>query len=321
MKRSGFTEGQRSGSCASRCPVFRCESSGELLLISLWPRLEDLHCLECHCGRRSIAGRRFSGGGRSRSVIGEAVGQIPGLLARFQRPPLRLAYFRPFSNLFTGPESSRPGAWKPREWLNRPQACRARNTLRGSAQSWFPRSPQDWEQPVDGSSPGAARETAGCVSSVESLYRRYARWLRERLAHRFGADIAEDLVQKTYLGLLPVPEGRIDHPRAFLLKAATNHGVSEVRRRLRHDQRVEDLTITTPEHAEPIQISSEILREAVLSLPQPLRDVFVLSRFGGLSYAEIAGQLGMPVKTVEWRMSKALLHCSQQIMPAAEDPS
>ena len=174
---------------------------------------------------------------------------------------------------------------------------------------------------MDGSPPRAVSEGGERPAGVESLYRRYARWLRDRLTRRFGADLAEDLVQQTYLGLLPARQGVIKHPRAYLLRAATNHGVSEVRRRLRHEQRVGDLAITGQEHAEPVQVSAEVLREAVLSLPQPLRDVFVLSRFGGLSYAEIAGQLGIPVKTVEWRMSKALLHCSRRIMPAAEEPS
>ena len=174
---------------------------------------------------------------------------------------------------------------------------------------------------MDGSPPRAASEGGDHPAGVESLYRRYARWLRNQLTRRFGADLAEDLVQQTYLGLVPARQGIIEHPRAYLLRAATNHGVSEVRRRQRHDQRVGDLAITGHDHAEPVQVSAQVLREAVLSLPQPLRDVFVLSRFGGLSYTEIAGQLGIPVKTVEWRMSKALLHCSQRITPSMEDLS
>ncbi len=44
---------------------------------------------------------------------------------------------------------------------------------------------------------------------------------------------------------------------------------------------------------------------AVDALPRPQRDAFTLSRYGGLTYAEIAPALGVSVKTVEKRMSQA----------------
>jgi RNA polymerase sigma-70 factor (ECF subfamily) len=52
-----------------------------------------------------------------------------------------------------------------------------------------------------------------------------------------------------------------------------------------------------------------MLKQIVLSMPPLYRDIFVLSRFGGMSYPEIAAARGLSVKTVEWRMSKALEHC------------
>ncbi|MDZ7721818.1 MAG: RNA polymerase sigma-70 factor [candidate division KSB1 bacterium] len=48
------------------------------------------------------------------------------------------------------------------------------------------------------------------------------------------------------------------------------------------------------------------LQNAITDLPEPVREVFVLGRYEGYTYAEIAVQLEVSVKTVESRMSNAL---------------
>ncbi len=47
---------------------------------------------------------------------------------------------------------------------------------------------------------------------------------------------------------------------------------------------------------------------AIDELPEKCREIFKLSRFENLKYAEIAGKLEISVKTVETQMSKALQH-------------
>lgn len=46
--------------------------------------------------------------------------------------------------------------------------------------------------------------------------------------------------------------------------------------------------------------------EAIQSLPEQCRKIFLMSREDGLKYAEIAERLGISVKTVETQMSRAL---------------
>ncbi|MBK6947649.1 MAG: sigma-70 family RNA polymerase sigma factor [Haliscomenobacter sp.] len=61
--------------------------------------------------------------------------------------------------------------------------------------------------------------------------------------------------------------------------------------------------------------SGEKIDQAVDNLPPRCRMVFVLSRFEELSNAEIAGKLGISVKTVENQMTKALKQLKETLGP------
>ena len=47
-------------------------------------------------------------------------------------------------------------------------------------------------------------------------------------------------------------------------------------------------------------------KDVVLALPRDLREVLVLSRFGGLTYEEIARERGVSVQTVQLRLTRPL---------------
>lgn len=61
-------------------------------------------------------------------------------------------------------------------------------------------------------------------------------------------------------------------------------------------------------HEEEVMISEleEKIRRAIDSLPMERRKVFILSRYQGMTYQQVADTLGISVKTVENQMGKAL---------------
>ena len=139
-------------------------------------------------------------------------------------------------------------------------------------------------------------------------------WLRRTLAGRFARRSTEDLAQDTFLRLATSPPAEeIRHPKALLMTVATNLARDEMRRQARQGGAHLSLDEAYAENepwSPPDQETALLLKQIILSMPSLYRDVFVLSRFAGLSYEEIAERCKVSVKTVEWRMSKALAHCA-----------
>lgn len=145
---------------------------------------------------------------------------------------------------------------------------------------------------------------------LNGLYRRYAAWLDRRLRASVSPEDAADVVQETYIRIAPYADGGIRHPRAFLLQIALNlvrdASRRDARRRQTHPPQTSDAEEAT-------QYDQVLLAQIVRSMPPLYRDVFVLSRFDGMTYAEIAQLLDIGIKTVEWRMSRALEHCAARL--------
>lgn len=139
---------------------------------------------------------------------------------------------------------------------------------------------------------------------VDDLYRTHSGWLRRRILSRFGDVMADDIVQETYIRIAPYQaQGVIRQPKALLLKIAVSLIAEEGRRMQRRNRLAHQ---TTPWTEAPSQTETVLLKQLILGLPQPERDIFMLSRFGGLTNEQIAGRLGLSVKTVERRISRAL---------------
>jgi RNA polymerase sigma factor (sigma-70 family) len=129
---------------------------------------------------------------------------------------------------------------------------------------------------------------------------------------------AEDAAQQTFLsayrGLLAGQKPR--DPSAWLGTIARN----ECRTRLR-TQRTEPLTLVTAVSGDDTQrdvgrrAEIEALCAALAELPQQQRDAIVLREFYGLSYAEVAGALGLSGAAVESLIFRSRKRLQEQLRP------
>jgi RNA polymerase sigma-70 factor (ECF subfamily) len=148
---------------------------------------------------------------------------------------------------------------------------------------------------------------------------------------RRAAD-AEDLVQDTLLRAFRGIDGFDGaHPRAWLLTIMRNAHINRNRRRrpqLLDDQdaaferlaAAEGLGAQTPEGLVVGETFDHVVTDALAALPERFQRVVILVDVEGLSYAEAAEALGVPVGTVMSRLHRARARMRQRLVAAGLAP-
>jgi RNA polymerase sigma-70 factor (family 1) len=129
------------------------------------------------------------------------------------------------------------------------------------------------------------------------------------------ADASEDLVQDLFIKIWEQRRGLLKEAsiRYYLFTAVRNNCITWLRR---EKQTVivqltgyETISATTDYPNEPMDEERDekiLLEQAIARLPPKCKEIFLLSRFGKLSYKEIATNLDISPKTVENQLGKAL---------------
>jgi RNA polymerase sigma factor (sigma-70 family) len=169
---------------------------------------------------------------------------------------------------------------------------------------------------------------SGTGAAFQQLYRaehgRLLRYFRKKV----GPDEAPDLAQEVFMRLLRngVFE-RIESPSAYLMRSARNLLIDRARRKMREQgiscpfEDGRDAPVP-PEQAWRIEEADvrRIYRKAVLAMPRRTRRIFLMHRLTDRTYREIAEELGIAEKSVDYYMMRALAQC-RRAMTSLNTPS
>lgn len=133
-------------------------------------------------------------------------------------------------------------------------------------------------------------------------------------------ELSREITQEAFINLwekratLDIQQG---NPEYYLLTSVRNMALNSIRKRMRDNKRmgakvnIDDKINAISLSQEPTDISTykeitQIIDSTIESMSQKVKEVYLLSREGEMTYPQIAQQLGISVKTVEYRLSKAL---------------
>lgn len=133
---------------------------------------------------------------------------------------------------------------------------------------------------------------------------------------------AENIVQDLFLFLWENKEmlHTIHNPNAYFFTLTKNRCIDFLRKKINESNRNERIQSTFEAELkfkldsldvfDTFGLSDEnienLINEAINSLPEKCREIFLLSKFKGLKYREISEQLNISINTVENQMSIAL---------------
>jgi len=165
------------------------------------------------------------------------------------------------------------------------------------------------------------QQTIG-ITEFETLFKSHYSELCA-YANKYLNDLAaaEETVQSLFVKLWETKEQIAFQKsvRAYLFTAIRNACFNQIRHiKIREEYKeynkkeMEKNTYTVNDEYQAIELEQEI-RRSIDRLPEGRRRIFILSRFEGLKYKEIAEKLKISIKTVENQMGSAIKHLKNDL--------
>jgi RNA polymerase sigma-70 factor (ECF subfamily) len=137
-------------------------------------------------------------------------------------------------------------------------------------------------------------------------YKFYPMLIRFAWHHTYSMEIARDLVQEVFIKIWDARHGLNANKsiKAYLYKALSNSLKNYYKSSAHKNISIDDLIPDEISRGNDLELQFDI-QKSVNNLPEKIRTVFMLSRYDGFNYEEIAEICDISKKAVEKRMSKA----------------
>ncbi len=150
------------------------------------------------------------------------------------------------------------------------------------------------------------------LSWFRSIFDQYYESIRSFAYYKTGdVDLADDIVQEVFLKIWTNRnEVKDDTVKSLLYTIASNI----IKNHFKHQKVIYNFQKTDQPNEYSDDTDSNLrqeelnrsLQDALAEIPEKSREVFLMNRIEGLTYADIADRLGLSVKAIEKRMSEAL---------------
>jgi RNA polymerase sigma factor (sigma-70 family) len=158
------------------------------------------------------------------------------------------------------------------------------------------------------------------LSGITRIFLGHNAFLKKFIARYLSKDQdIEDILQETFLKAYSAEKekGEIDQPKAFLFAIAKNIALNELNRKSRQMTGYIEECYDDGEHTVDNDLEREveaqqslgIYCEAVATLPEQCRRVYLLRKVHGLRHKEIAEYLGISLSSVEKHLRLGWLSC------------
>ncbi len=174
---------------------------------------------------------------------------------------------------------------------------------------------------VRGSGTGSTDGAWPSATELASVFGEGIRRIAYRVTGSEGA--ALDVTQEVFVRVLSRPG--FDSSRGtferWLQVVTRSTAIDWVRREAAHQRRVarvgalHSATIPVVEEAVIARVQADRVRVAVAQLPDDERQVVLLAYYGGLTYRQVADQLGLAEGTVKSRIRRALTRLAHLVAP------